>query len=93
MCGLLLNIRHFKNLLGSAYFQAIGKAMPALLLTLTKQGFFLITLLFILPSIFGLNGVWFAFPIADVGAAVITFWYLRKELKQLPVNASSVVSQ
>lgn len=78
------------NLLGSAYFQAIGKAMPALLLTLTKQGFFLIPLLFILPNIFGLNGVWFAFPIADVGAAVITFWYLRKELKRLPVDASSI---
>jgi len=65
--------------------------MPALLLTLTKQGFFLIPLLFILPNIFGLNGVWFAFPIADVGAAVITFWYLRRELKQLPADASSII--
>lgn len=81
------------NLLGSAYFQAVGKAMPALLLTLTKQGFFLIPLLFILPSIFGLNGVWFAFPIADIGAALITFWYLRKELRQLPVNNPSAISE
>ncbi len=78
------------NLLGSAYFQAIGKAMPALLLTLTKQGFFLIPLLFILPNMFGLNGVWFAFPIADVGAAVITFWFLRKELNQLPLDATKI---
>ena len=29
------------QLIGSAYFQAIGKAIPALLLTLTRQGFFL----------------------------------------------------
>ena len=28
------------QLIGSAYFQAIGKAIPALLLTLTRQGFF-----------------------------------------------------
>jgi len=81
------------NLLGSAYFQAVGKAMPALLLTLTKQGFFLIPLLFILPNIFGLNGVWYAFPIADLGAAIITFWFLRKELKQLPVNNTNLDTQ
>lgn len=29
------------QLIGAAYFQAIGKAIPALLLTLTRQGFFL----------------------------------------------------
>ncbi len=68
------------NLLGSAYFQSTGKALPALLLTLTKQGFFLIPLLFILPRFFGLNGIWFAFPIADVGAAVVTYFFLRNRI-------------
>ena len=68
------------NLLGSAYFQAIGKALPALFLTLCKQGFFLIPLVLILPIWFGLNGIWFAFPIADVGAAGITYWYLKREM-------------
>ncbi len=71
------------NLIGSAYFQAIGKAMPALLLTLTKQGFFLIPLILILPPIFGLNGIWFAFPIADVGAAIITYFYLKRQLNRI----------
>ena len=28
------------QLIGAAYFQAIGKAKPALLLTLSRQGFF-----------------------------------------------------
>ena len=68
------------NLIGSAYFQAIGKARPALLLTLTKQGFFLIPLLFLLPLAFGTYGIWYSFPIADVGAALVTFWFLRKEM-------------
>lgn len=79
------------SLLGSAYFQGIGKAVPALLLALTKQGFFLIPLLLILPNFFGLNGVWYAFPIADIGAAVITYVYLRKELNELPIDASGQV--
>ena len=70
------------NLIGSGYFQAIGKALPALLLALTKQGFFLIPLVLILPLFFGLNGVWFSFPIADVGAASITYWYLKKSTRK-----------
>lgn len=72
------------NLLGSAYFQAIGKARPALLLTLTKQGFFLIPLILFMPGVFGLNGIWYSFPIADLGAAAISFYFLRRERASLP---------
>jgi Na+-driven multidrug efflux pump len=64
------------NLLGSAYFQAIGRATPALVLSLSKQGFLLIPLILVLPVYFGMNGIWYAFPIADTGAAVITLYYL-----------------
>ena len=74
------------QLVGSAYFQAIGKAIPALFLTLTKQGFCLIPLILILPSFFGLNGVWMAFPIADVLSAGICFYFLRKALRALPAS-------
>ncbi|RYM34062.1 MATE family efflux transporter [Brumimicrobium glaciale] len=65
------------SLIISAYFQAIGKAGPALFLALTKQGIFLIPLVLILPLYFGLNGIWMAFPIADVGAALVSFAYYK----------------
>ncbi len=71
------------NLIGSAYFQAIGKALPALLLTLSKQGIFLIPLVLLMPLYFELDGVWMAFPIADVGAALVTYIYLRKGTQKL----------
>lgn len=74
------------QLIGSAYFQAIGKALPALLLTLTKQGFFLIPLLLILPPFYGLDGIWYAFPIADVGAASICLVFLIKGMNKLKTN-------
>ncbi|MDO8316630.1 MAG: MATE family efflux transporter, partial [Flavobacterium sp.] len=54
------------QLIGAAYFQAAGKAKKALLLTLSKQGFFLIPLVLILPNFLGIFGVWIAFPIADI---------------------------
>ncbi|WP_047418062.1 MATE family efflux transporter [Cellulophaga sp. Hel_I_12] len=70
------------QLIGAAYFQAVGKAIPALLLTLTRQGFFFIPLILILPLYFDEFGVWIAFPIADFLATVVTGYYLRKEVKK-----------
>ncbi|CAN1489669.1 NorM Na+-driven multidrug efflux pump [Flavobacteriaceae bacterium] len=68
------------QLIGAAYFQAAGKAKKALLLTLTKQGFFLIPLVLILPYFLGIFGVWIAFPIADVLSTIITGYFLKKEM-------------
>ncbi len=69
------------QLIGAAYFQAVGKAIPALLLTLTRQGFFFIPLILILPTFLGEIGVWISFPIADILATIVTGFYLRKEIK------------
>jgi Na+-driven multidrug efflux pump len=69
------------QLIGAAYFQAVGKAVPALLLTLTRQGFFFIPLILVLPRFMGEIGVWLSFPLADFLATVVTGYYLRKEVK------------
>ncbi|MFX0555907.1 MATE family efflux transporter [Maribacter sp. CXY002] len=70
------------QLIGAAYFQAIGKAIPAFLLTLSRQGFFFIPLILILPNYLGALGVWISFPIADVLATIVTGLYLRKEIQR-----------
>jgi putative MATE family efflux protein len=69
------------QLIGSAYFQAAGKALPALLLTLSKQGLFLIPLVYILPKFYQLSGVWISFPIADILSTLVTFIFLQRENK------------
>jgi len=76
-------------LLGGAYFQAIGKAVPAMLLTLSRQGFFFIPLVFILPHFYGELGVWMSFAIADVLATLVTWWYLRREIRSNDLNMIS----
>ena len=70
------------QLIGAAYFQAIGKAIPALLLTLTRQGFFFIPLILILPKFYHELGVWMSFPISDILATIVTAYFLNKELKR-----------
>ena len=69
------------QLIGAAYFQAVGKATPALLLTLTRQGFFFIPLIFILPTFYGELGVWMSFPIADILSTIVTGYFLNREIK------------
>lgn len=75
------------QLIGSAYFQAAGKAIPALFLTLLKQGIFLIPLAYILPKYYGVAGVWWSFPIADILSTIVTVlvlkWEVDKNLKSV----------
>lgn len=71
------------HMIGSGYFQAAGKALPALLLTLTRQGIFLIPLVLILPIFFDHNGIWYSFPIADGLSALVAYLYLRKKINKI----------
>lgn len=70
------------QIIGANYFQAVGKAGYAIVLSMSRQLILLIPLLLLLPMILGLNGVWLASPISDFSAALLTglflFWELRK---------------
>lgn len=69
------------SITGSNYIQSIGKAKIAMVLSLLRQVILLIPMILILPKIFGLNGVWYAQPVADFLATVITAVILYRELK------------
>lgn len=69
------------QLIGAAYFQAVGKSVPALLLTLTRQGFFFIPLVLILPKFYGEPAVWISFFAADILSTLVTGYFLRREIE------------
>lgn len=69
------------QLIGSAYFQAIGKAVPALLLTLSRQGFFFLPLVLILPYFYGEFGVWISFALADFLSTLLTAYFINREVR------------
>ncbi len=74
------------QVIGGAYFQAIGKAMKAFVLTMSRQALVLIPLILILPRFLGVDGVFWSFPIADLVSAVITFIFVRNSLIKLRKN-------
>jgi putative MATE family efflux protein len=72
------------QVMGATFFQSIGKAVPSLLLGMSRQILFLIPLVLILPGFLGLTGVLIAFPIADISATIVTVLWMLWELKFLP---------
>ncbi len=79
---LMLPVVGFQIVTGN-YFQSIGKASTAAFLTLLRQVFLLIPLLFFLPSLMGLRGVWLAAPISDTGSAIVCCAMLYREWKRI----------
>jgi putative MATE family efflux protein len=54
------------NIVSMTLFQALGKARPSFILSLSRQLLFLIPLVIILPGFYELDGVWAAYPISDI---------------------------
>lgn len=73
------------QVMGASFFQAIGKAWPALFLGLSRQILFLIPLVLGLSALFGVKGIMAAFPGADLLATLVTGTWLLVELRHLGI--------
>ena len=78
---------------GSVYFQAIGKRTQSLLLGLSRQFIVLIPLVLVLPTFIGGQGIWLAFPLADLLASSLTVTLLIREVRNLGVKHQASKSQ
>ncbi len=60
-------------------FQGLSKGKEALVLSLVRQLVFFVPILFVLPRLLGLTGVWLALPLSDFfGFIVAGMWLLRE---------------
>lgn len=65
------------DIIFSTTFQAVGKGFSSMILSLLRQLVFILPAAFVLSN-FGVNAVWFAYPIAEVGALIVAiFLYTR----------------
>ena len=62
-------------------FQHIGKPKRAIIISLTRQMIFLVPLLMILPSKYGVLGVWLSMPIADSMSAILAAIFLVLQVR------------
>lgn len=78
------------QVISASMFQAIGKAIPSLVLTLSRQVFLLLPLLVILSRFWQLKGVLMAFPFSDALSFAITGIYMYFQFKNF--NKAKVLS-
>lgn len=84
MTTLMLPIIGFQ-IVSAVYFQAVGKAKTNLFLSISRQILFLIPIMLVLSSMFGIKGVWIAAPVADFLAFMVTFYFIKREMSLLKV--------
>lgn len=65
----------------AAYYQAINKGSKAMFVTI---GNMLIQLpfLYIMPKIWGVAGIWLAFPLSNIALSLVVGWMLWKDVKR-----------
>ena len=80
------------QVIAAGMYQALGRALPAMILALLRQVILLAPLILILPRFMGLSGVWTSFPIADGLAAVVTGLMLIPALRSLRNPAADGLS-
>ena len=68
----------------STFFQAIGMAKKGALLSLTKQIIYLLPLIVILPQFFGLFGIVYATPLADLLSFITAMVLVSIEFRKMP---------
>lgn len=68
------------------FFQSIGKPVRSMILTLCKQTIFIIPLMMILPRFFGVEGVLYAGPCAEIISVLVTFILIKKQFSQFKLK-------
>lgn len=78
-CVFLNNVQP----MSSTFFTSIGKPKMGMFLSLTRQIIFLLPLIVIFPRFWGIEGIMFAAPIADLSAAIVASVMLTRELRSM----------
>ena len=77
----------------SSLFLALGKGREGFILGACRQGICFIPIILLLPMFWGLNGILYAAPIADVLSAIITFCMaipLHKKLNEMQKRVADI---
>lgn len=66
----------------SNFFQSIGMVSKAIFMSLSRQLLFLLPCLLIFPRYWGINGIWYSMPAADLTSSIVAAILLFVQFKQ-----------
>jgi Na+-driven multidrug efflux pump len=67
------------QIVGGGIYQSLGKPKEAIIISLSNDILFLIPVSMIFSQMWGLIGIWVAFPVTDIMSSTLTVWLLRRE--------------
>ena len=70
-------------MLATTFFQSLGKPLPSIIITALRQIVFLIPFIYLLPLVLGINGIFWAQPISDALALLLSLWLTLREQKNM----------
>jgi len=59
-------------------FQALGNGVYSMLISGTRQLIVIIPVAFLFAKLFGLNMIWWAFPLAEIASLTLSVFFLRR---------------
>lgn len=71
------------QIVSTNFFQSLGEASKSIFMSLSRQVIFLIPLLFTLPRLWKLDGVWLSFPFSDLIATLVAVALLSIEMRKI----------
>ncbi|MEE1014960.1 MAG: MATE family efflux transporter [Lachnospiraceae bacterium] len=69
------------NTVSATFFTSVEKALPAHILSLLRGLVLIIPLAFIMSALWGMNGIWMSFPVAEAVTAIVGFFIYLKIFK------------
>ena len=73
------------------YLQALGKAFASTAVSMTREIIFGVSLPIILPIFFGLDGLLWSFPAADLLTFIIAIFFIRQTYRELSDTTTDIV--
>ena len=80
---LLFTWLNFMQPITSTFFTSIGKSIKGVFLSMTRQILFLLPLILFLPTIWGIDGILYAGPVADVLSGICAVIMVTAEFRQM----------
>ena len=79
------------QVIGSSSYQAIGKGLAGFTLSISRQVLVFLPAMVAFQALFGLNGIFLAFPVADLGASLATALWLRYTFKDFARKRNEII--
>lgn len=69
------------NIFASSFFTALNDGLTSAIISFLRTLIFQIIMILLLPSIFGINGIWFSVVVAELLSLIVSIFYLVKKRK------------